>query len=63
MSQEEDHTYHPHDTLKHATTALAISTGTGLLFAAIQSTLTKQNIGALGTFTHYGGTITTFGMP
>jgi len=56
----EDHHYHPHDTVKDAAQALAMSTGVGLLFASVQSTLTKQNIGALGTFTRFGGTIVTF---
>ena len=28
--------------------------------AAVQATLTKQNIGLLGTFTRYGGTIGIF---
>lgn len=61
MSQEEKEAYHPKDAIAPALKATGI-TGTGGLFvASVQATLTRHNIGALGTFTHYGGTIAVFG--
>lgn len=60
MAQEEEQ-YHPKDAITPATRALGVSASAGLLIASVQATLTRRNIGALGTFTHYGNTIVTFG--
>ena len=34
----------------------------GLFFASVQNALTKQNVGAWGVVTKFGGTTTSFGM-
>jgi hypothetical protein len=55
------HAYHPKDAIKSAATS-GFQVGTvGAMFAGIQATLTKQNIGALGAVTKYGGVIAMFG--
>lgn len=59
-SEEEQH-YHPTDALTPAVKITGVTGTAGLFVAAVQATLTRRNIGALGTFTHYGTTITTFG--
>ena len=57
----EDETYHHVDAITPAIKGTGITGTAGLLIAATQATLTKQNIGVLGAFTRYGGTIATFG--
>jgi hypothetical protein len=58
----EGHDFHPKDAIGE-TAQVAFTTGTvGALIAGIQATLTKQNIGALGAFTKYGGTMAMFSM-
>jgi hypothetical protein len=59
---EEDHSYHPKDAISAAMKATALTGSVGLFAAAVQNTLTKQNVGTLGVFVRGGGTITTFGM-
>lgn len=63
MASEEEQQYHPKDALTPAIKLTGITGAAGLFVAAIQATLTRRNIGALGTFTHYGTTVTTFGTP
>ena len=63
MSSHDEEDYHPVDAIAPAVKAAATTGVAGLFIASIQSTLTKRNIGALGAFTHYGGTIATFSMP
>ncbi|KAB8343045.1 hypothetical protein FH972_022639 [Carpinus fangiana] len=58
-SEGED--YHVQDALAPALRATGLTGGMGLFVASVQATLTKQNIGFLGTFTRYGSTVATFG--
>jgi hypothetical protein len=59
---DEDHSYHPKDAISAAMKATALTGSVGLFAAAVQNTLTKQNVGTLGVFVRGGGIITTFGM-
>ena len=61
MESAEEH-YHRKDAIGPAVTATTITGAAGLFIASVQATLTKTNIGALGTFTRYGTTVATFGM-
>jgi hypothetical protein len=60
MAADEDHHFHPKDTLKNATFAAGATGAVGLCFAAIQNSLAKSNIGAWAVITRGGGTITYF---
>jgi hypothetical protein len=56
------HTYHPKDAIGESSKA-GLKTGiVGAMFSGIQATLTRQNIGALGAVTKYGGTMAMFGI-
>jgi hypothetical protein len=56
------HSYHPKDAIGDASAA-GLKTGiVGAMFSGIQATLTRQNIGAFGAVTKYGGTMGMFGM-
>ncbi|CAI7583882.1 unnamed protein product [Penicillium palitans] len=57
---DEDHSYHPKDSISAAMKATALTGSVGLFAAAVQNTLTKQNVGTLGVFVRGGGIITTF---
>ncbi|KAJ5504112.1 Mitochondrial inner membrane translocase subunit Tim17/Tim22/Tim23/peroxisomal protein PMP24 [Penicillium fimorum] len=57
---DEDHSYHPKDAISAAMKATALTGSVGLFAAAVQNTLTKQNVGTLGVFVRGGGIITTF---
>lgn len=59
MAGEEQ--FHPSDAVTPAIKATGITGFAGLFVASVQATLTRRNIGALGTFTHFSPTITTFG--
>lgn len=58
---DHEEAFHRKDAIGPAVRATGITGGAGLFVASVQATLTKQNIGALGTFTRYGPTIATFG--
>lgn len=59
-SQEEP-AFHPKDAIAYTiSTTLTVGTA-GALMAAIQNTLTRQNVGAMGFLTRFGGTTATFG--
>lgn len=63
MAAEHTEThYHPHDAIGAAMKATTLTGGVGLFAAAVQNTLTKQNVGPLGIFFKSGGTIGIFGM-
>lgn len=53
--------YHPKDALGAAMKAIMITGGAGLFISTIQTSLTKQNVGAMSVFTRTGGTIGLFG--
>lgn len=55
-----DEQYHTVDALSPAIKATTITGSAGIMVAAVQATLTRQNIGALGAFTRYGPTIAVF---
>lgn len=58
---EEDHSYHPKDAISAATKAAALTGAVGLVGSAVQNTLARRNVGALGVLTRSGGTIGIFG--
>jgi hypothetical protein len=63
MAPHDDHghAYHPKDAIGESSRA-GFKTGiVGAMFSGIQATLTKQNIGAFGAVTKYGGTMAMFG--
>ncbi|EPE26969.1 NADH-ubiquinone oxidoreductase 213 kDa subunit [Glarea lozoyensis ATCC 20868] len=60
MAADEDHHFHPKDSLKNATYSGAATGAGGLCFAAIQNSLAKTNVGAWSVITRGGGTITYF---
>lgn len=59
MASEEEQ-FHRKDAIAPAINSAAITGCAGLFIASVQATLTRQNIGAFGTFTRYGPTIATF---
>jgi len=61
MAGDEDHHYHPKDTIAASIQGTALCGGVGLLMAAVQNTLQRQNVGAWGVFSKFGGTAATFG--
>ena len=61
MATKDEQQYHAKDALTPALKTIGVTGAAGLFVASIQATLTRQNIGALGTFTRFGTTITTFG--
>lgn len=62
MAHQEDHTYHAQDTFSAAIKSTALTGSVGFFAAAVQNTLTKQNVGPMGIFVRGGGTIGIFGM-
>ena len=58
---EPPKTYQPTDLILETARTASVTGGAGLLVAAVQSTLTRKNIGAMGVFTRYGGTVGFFG--
>ena len=59
---EQEHPYHPKDAIGASIKATAITTAAGLFVSSVQNTLTKQNVGSMGTFTRFGTTTAVFGM-
>lgn len=62
MAPQEEQPYRPKDALGASIKAGMITTGAGLFVSTIQNTLTKQNYGAMGAFTKFGGTTAVYGM-
>lgn len=60
-AQEADDVWQPQDAVAKATAASLLGGGAGFLIAAVQNTTARQNIGALGVFTRFGGTTALFG--
>lgn len=54
--------YRPKDAIGATIRATTITGTAGLFVSAIQTTLTKQNVGAFSVFTRTGGTIAVFGV-
>ncbi|KAJ6014573.1 hypothetical protein N7540_009164 [Penicillium herquei] len=57
---EEDHSYHPKDAISAATKTTLLTGTVGLMASAVQNTLARRNVGALGVLTRSGGTIGIF---
>jgi len=60
MAPGSDH-YQPKDALKAGMQGTLIVGGAGLAVSAIQNTLTKANVNAMGIFTRTGSTVAVFG--
>lgn len=54
--------YEPKDAIAQSVRSATFTGSAGLLLAAVQNTLTRENVGAFGVFTRFGGTIALFGM-
>lgn len=53
--------YQPKDAVGSAIKATSVTAAAGAFISTIQNTLTRQNVGAMGAFTRFGGTTATFG--
>jgi len=62
MAPHEEHEglYHPKDAISITTETTLIVGGFGALLAAIRNTLARQNVGAMGVVTRFGGTTGVF---
>lgn len=60
--QHSDH-FEPQDTIKNTINTTVQLTVAGAVFAGVQNTLRKQNVGAMGIVTRSGGIIAVFGAP
>lgn len=54
--------YEPKDAMAQSVRSATFTGSAGLLLAAVQNTLTRENVGAFGVFTRFGGTIALFGI-
>jgi len=52
--------YEPKDAIAQSMRSATFTGSAGLLLAAVQNTLTRENVGAFGVFTKFGGTIALF---
>ncbi|RMY27981.1 hypothetical protein D0866_09752 [Hortaea werneckii] len=52
--------YQPKDAVGSAIKATSVTAAAGAFISTIQNTLTRQNVGAMGAFTRFGGTTATF---
>jgi hypothetical protein len=62
MSSEEERQYEPKDALAEMTSDALVVGGFGAILSAVQNTLARQNLGAMGFLTRFGGTAATFSM-
>lgn len=53
--------YQPKDAIGGAIKAIGVTGAAGAFVSTIQNTLTRQNVGAFGAFTRFGGTTAVFG--
>jgi hypothetical protein len=53
--------YEPKDAISQSMRSATFTGSAGLLLAAVQNTLTRENVGAFGVFTKFGSTIALFG--
>lgn len=54
-------TYHPQDAIGTMLKDGLSVGGAGLFIAAVQNSIAKQNVGAFGVFSRFGGTTAMFG--
>jgi len=52
--------YYPKDAISESVRSAKFTGSAGLLLAAVQNTLARENVGAFGVFTRFGGTIALF---
>lgn len=57
-----DEAYVPQDAIGAAIKSTVAVGTAGLFFAAVQTSYARQNLGAMGVFTRFGGTSALFGM-
>ena len=62
MSVSDRPIYEPKDALEITSEHALIVGGFGAIISAIQNTLARQNLGAMGFLTRFGGTTITFSM-
>ena len=62
LPAEDELAYQPDDAIANGFRGAFLAGSAGLLLSAVQNTVTKQNVGALGVFTKFGGTTAMFGM-
>jgi len=62
MPPPDGPTYEPKDALEITSENALIVGGFGAVISAIQNTLARQNLGAMGFLTRFGGTTATFSM-
>lgn len=60
-SDSYSQTFAPKDAISTSLAAARLTGGAGLLVAAVQNTLLRENIGAFGIFTRFGSTVALFG--
>src|SRR5947209_19108759 len=53
--------YEPKDAIAQSVRSATFTGSAGLLLAAVQNTLLRENVGAFGVFSRFGGTIALFG--
>ena len=61
QAEEDEPMYKPKNAIGDMVTATMIMGGAGLTLSAVQTTLTRQNVGAWAVFTRTGGAIGLFG--
>lgn len=61
MAADKPRPFHPKDAISSTIETTLLTGGIGFFASAVQNTLQKQNVGALGVFTKTGGTIALFG--
>lgn len=59
-SSPEEHHFHQHDAIKSGIKGSLFGGGAGLITSAVQNSLAKRNVGAMGVFTRTGGTVAMF---
>jgi len=62
MPDQDGPIYEPQDALAITSEHALIVGGFGAVISAIQNTLARQNLGAMGFLTRFGGTTATFSM-
>jgi len=60
VSENYSFTFTPKDAISTSFDAAKLTGGAGLLVAAVQNTLLRENIGAFGVFTRFGSTVALF---
>lgn len=59
---DDNEVYQPKDAIRESLRSGAYGSALGFGIAAVQNTMKKRNVGALGVFTRSGGTIAMCGL-